>query len=201
MDSVDPTARLHIGLCQELPPAIVGLHAAWLRARGTALRILRDGWGEGGQLWVALEAPVDLDRLEGMPPAQLFGPALADPALCARLQERHPRAVLHVGDPRGEPDLSQLPIATWAGFDLPRGGARRIRAGRRDQARPLAKVLQEIAYGVEMQAVGHVFFDDEDLAHHGDWLPKFEAELARLPWPITWEATVDGARESGGRLT
>jgi hypothetical protein len=197
---MDPAARarLHVGLCQPLPPAISGVLAAWLRAGGSSVEVLRDSWGEGGALWIALEAPVPL--LVDVPEATFFGPALADPALVERLLNDHPHCTVAPGDPTGEPDLGRLPITTWAGFDLPPGGPRRILAGRRDRVRPLAHVLRELAYAVEMQGVGHVFFDDEDLAHYGDWLSKFEAELARLPWPVRWEGTVDGAREAGGRL-
>ena len=237
MDPAATHARLHVGLCQPLPPAIAGVLAAWLRAGGTSVEVLREGLGAEGHLWVALEAPFSMDdlatlvadgavpdrspalpaaapdgaapRRDAAPPRNaaappictLFGPALADPTLAADVARRCPGARIVTGDPTGVADLSALPITTWAGFDLPRGAPRRILAGRRDRVRPIAHVLREISYAVEMQGVGHVFFDDEDLAHYGDWLPKFERELARLPWPLRWEATVDGARESGGRLS
>lgn len=200
MAPADPSARLHVGLCQDLPPAIVGGFAAWLRGRGTSVEVLRGGWGSTGPLWVALEAPVPFDRLADLPPATLFGPGVDDAPTRRRLTELLPHCPIVPGDPMGEPALEQLPITTWAGFSLPRGGARRILAGRRNRARPLAQALGEIAYAVEMHAIGHLLFDDEDLAHYGDWLPKFERELARLPWSLSWQGTVDGAEERGGRL-
>lgn len=200
MDPVAPRARLHVGLCQPLPPAIAGVLGAWLRSKDVAVEVLRGAWGSEGPLWVALEPPVPFERLIDCPAAIFFGPAVDDVGVRSRLTELLPHCRVLRGDPTGEPDLDRLPTTTWAGFGLPAGGPRRVLAGRRDRARPLARVLGEIAYAVEMHGAGHFLFDDEDLAHYGDWLSKFEEELARLPWSVSWQGIVDGARERGGRL-
>lgn len=172
--------RLHVGLAQDPPPAIAGAFAAWLVQQGSSFEVV-DAL-EGPDLWVVVDQPV----APGVIPdgARVFGP-MAE-ALGGI-----------VGDPSGVHALEDLPITTWAGFGLPHGGARRILAGRGDRVRPVAQVLREITYLVEMQQVGHLFFDDADLAAYGEWLRTFEAELARLPWDVTWDGTVDGARRSG----
>lgn len=96
-------------------------------------------------------------------------------------------------DPPDLSDLSVLPLTTYAGFGSS-GGAFRLLAGRGDRVKPVALVIREVIYLVESAHLGHVLFDDADLAHYGDWIERFEAELRHLPWTVTWEGTWRGAR-------
>jgi hypothetical protein len=159
-----------------------------------------------GPCWVHLERGgwPELPQ-EGQAPGlapRFFGPGVHDSEVHQELLRRFPGSSCVVGDP--EPtadrieDLDSLPITTWAGFDRP-GPAFRVLAGRGDRWRSPAHLLREVVYLVETWAAGHLLFDDADLAGWGDGLARFEAGLARLPWQLTWEATVDGHRRAGER--
>ena len=94
-------------------------------------------------------------------------------------------------------DLGVRPITAYAGFGVDLRGAFRLLAGRGDRVRPVGAVVREVVYLVETRQLGHVLFDDEDLGAYGDWIERFEAEVAHLPWGVTWEGTVDGERRRG----
>jgi hypothetical protein len=189
-----PSIRLHIGLCQPLPPAIVGLFAAAMQRDGRRVDVVREAFEGPGELWVALEPGFDPGPLNDLLDATFFGPGCADPTATAALPGR-----VVAGDPIESPP-DQRAIATWSGFELP-DGARRILAGDGTAPRPLGLLLKEIVYGVEMHRLGHLQFDDQDLARYPGWQAAFDAELRRLPWLITWEGTAAGARHRGGRLS
>jgi len=130
---------------------------------------------QGGQ-------PPSLDGLE-WEQLTLFGPEHGDPE-----QLISPEVDLS--------SLDDLPLTTFAGFG-PQAGAFRLLAGRGGRVRPVAALIREIVYLVEMSQLGHVVFDDPDLGRHGDWLDRFRAELEHLPWALTWEGTVAGHRARG----
>ena len=185
------------------PPPLAGALAAWLMREGHDVVVVgAQGARSGrGTCWVHLEAgerPGDLPLDVGL---RFFGPGVDDPD-ARRAADRFPGSTCVIGDP--EPtgarieDLDSLPITTWAGFDRP-GPAFRVLAGRGDRWRSPGHLLREVAYLVETFGAGHLLFDDADLAGWGDGLARFEAGLARLPWALTWEATVDGGRRAGGR--
>ena len=135
-------------------------------------------------------------------PPRLFGPGVDDPTVRTELEAAIPGAVFVVGDPepsaRRIEDLNTLPITTWAGFGRP-GPAFRVLAGRGDRWRSPGHLLREVVYLVETWGAGHLLFDDADLAGWGDGLERFEGGLARLPWALTWEGTLDGRRRAGTR--
>lgn len=89
-------------------------------------------------------------------------------------------------------DLSILPLTTFAGFGPQPGGLFRLLAGRGDRVRPPSAVLREVVYLVETHQLGHILFDDADLTAYGGWLQEFEAGLAHLPWPVTWQGNLQG---------
>jgi len=132
---------------------------------------------------------------------RFFGPGVERETVRVELARQFEDAKLVRGDPEPSAarieDLDSLPLTTWAGFGQLNGGALRLLAGRGDRWRSPQHVLREIVYAVETFGIGHLLFDDADLAPYGQWLPLFEAELAHLPWRLTWEATVDGKRVVG----
>ena len=72
-------------------------------------------------------------------------------------------------------------------------------AGRGDRWRSPGHLLREVVYLVETWGAGHLLFDDVDLSGWGEGLARFEAGLARLPWELSWEGTLDGRRRAGSR--
>ncbi len=165
-----------------------------------------EDWGaDAGPLWVHLEDSPAVERLASVPTGtqdlRFFGPGVEREAVRAELAQRFEDEGLVRGDPEPSAsrieDLDSLPLTTWAGFGQLQGGALRLLAGRGDRWRSPQHVLREVVYAVETFGIGHLLFDDADLAPYREWLPLFEAELAHLPWRITWEATVDGKRVGG----
>jgi hypothetical protein len=146
--------------------------------------------------------PSDADDREGIASGVGlvgFGPGVDGPG-AASLLAAFPGARVVAGDPErglpGAPDrleVSALPLTTFAGFGA-EGGLFRLLAGRGGRGRPVAAVVREIVYLVETAQLGHVLFDDADLAAWPGWLDAFEAELAHLPWTVTWEGTAAGRR-------
>lgn len=190
--SIRPVTIASIRIAQNVgdapPPPLAGALAAWVLRAGGDVHVVdpRGAPFEPGPAHVPLYVHVDagsepsLDGLE-WEELVLFGPGShADPELAIT-----PEAGLLT--------LDGLPLTTFAGFGR-QAGAFRLLAGRGDRVRPVAAVIREIIYLVEMSDLGHVLFDDADLAAYGDWLPRFEAELAHLPWALTWQGTVAGAR-------
>ena len=163
------------------PPPLAGALAAWVLRAGGAVHVVDPRGAEvdpgdpSWPLYVHVEAHAEAPT-DGVP----FGPGRGDPELLVS-----PDADLR--------SLDVLPLTTFAGFG-PQAGAFRLLAGRGDRVRPVGAVIREIVYLVEMAQLGHVIFDDADLADYGDWLETFESELAHLPWRVTWEGTVGGAR-------
>jgi hypothetical protein len=207
--------RISIGPGDEPPPPLAGALAAWLLREGAAVRIVepRGGpvdWTGAGPLHVHLEVGFDAARLDGLPGGgspRFFGPATDDAAVRGALTDRWSQATFAVGDP--EPvaarieQLDRLPITSWAGFGAV-GGTFRVLAGRGDRFRSPGHLLREVVYLAETFGAGHLMFDDADLAAWGEALGRFEAELLRLPWAITWEGSVAGVRRAGpgaGRLS
>ncbi|MCO4770283.1 MAG: hypothetical protein KDA24_09660 [Deltaproteobacteria bacterium] len=144
---------------------------------------------EGGASWEGDEAAVAEE------PTVFFGPGVDDEAAVASLLSRFPEARVVRGDPEaglpGRVDLSDLgvlPLTTFGGFGS-HEGAFRLLAGRGDRVRPVSAVVREVIYLVETRKLGHVLFDDADLSAYGDWLDRFEVELAHLPWRVTWEGS------------
>jgi|GEM_PF-1368021 len=196
-------------------PPLAGALAAWVLRAGGEVWVVdpRGGGAAGGEaegeqrwpLWVHVEGGFAQDdvaacvaRGHADDPREivLFGPGVDDAAAVRRLIERFPSLRSVQGDPeRGLPgvqadalaDLASLPLTTFAGFGALDGGLFRLLAGRGDRARPVGAVVREIVYLVEMHGLGHVLFDDADLGAYPGWLEAFEAELAHLPWAVTWQ--------------
>jgi hypothetical protein len=198
--------RISQGVGDAPPPPLAGSLAAWLARDGWQVRIVDprrgpSGWEGEGPLWVHLDrgfVQERLDELPGKSDLRLFGPALSDDAVHAALTQRFPQAQLLPGDPEPSEgrmdDLGELPLCTYAGFGDQSGGLFRILAGRGDRQRPVAHLCREIVYLVETFAAGHLLFDDEDLGAYPGWLQSFRAELAAMPWALTWEGTLAGER-------
>lgn len=215
-----PRIRISQGGVGPSPP-LAGALAAWvLRAGGDVVVVDPRGAPRGigwdalsGEpvdaaavarwpLWAHLEGGFQDDRLAqvallaGGAELVLFGPGADEERLLVGTAPEGPERVRIV---RGDPeeglgrDLSLLPLTTFAGFGSA-GGAFRLLAGRGDRVKPVSLVVREIVYLVESAQLGHVLFDDADLAAYGDWVDRFEDELRHLPWPITWEGTWQGAR-------
>jgi len=184
-------AYLRLGTGAGPPPPLAAQLAAWFAQRGEPLCVL-DPHGEGerdwpgdGDLYVHLDA--GQRHAPDLPNVTVFGPG-AD--------GRFVRARVRPGDP--EPgdrveDLGTLPIPTYAGLGVV-PPAVRILAGRGDRVRPVSHVLREIVYLCEMHRVGHLMFDDADLDAFPGWRAAFEAELAHLPWAVSWEGFASGKR-------
>jgi hypothetical protein len=181
------------------PPPLAGALAAWvLRAGGRVHVVDRRGAGlDPGLPELPLFVHVDagrtptLDGLGWRAPPTFFGPGVDSEEGRAPLLAHSPRFVL--GDPElaiaPDADLSTLeglPLTTFTGFGRQRG-AFRLLAGRGDRVRPVAALIREIVYLVEMSSLGHVLFDDADLGAYGDWVDRFRVELGHLPWEVTWE--------------
>ncbi len=199
-----PARALSIADGDAPPPPLAGALAAWWRRAGGDVVVVR-GRGAADELWVHLEGEPDDDRFaHDAADIHFFGPGVEDPAVRDAVRRAHPTADIVRGDPEpGMEDVTTLPLTTWSGFE-PLGGAFRLLASRGPRARPVAHVVREVVYLVETHGAGHLLFDDADLAAFPEWLPAFEAELAHLPWDLTWEANVGGDRVRGrtdrGRL-
>ena len=175
------TAAIRIlqGVGDAPPPPLAGALAAWVRRAGGRVHIVdprgapRD---EGDPSWPLFVHVDGEDAVEGVP----FGPGHADPELLV-----DPAAPVQT--------LDALPLRTFDGFGQ-QAGAFRLLAGRGDRVRPVAHVIREVVYLVEMAQLGHVVFDDDDLARYPGWIEDFTSHLAHLPWRVTWEATVQGRR-------
>jgi len=198
--------RISQGVGDAPPPPLAGSLAAWLTRDGWQVHIVDprrepSNWNGDGPLWIHLDHGFAQGRLDELPDSDellLFGPALSDDAIHPALGEQFPGAQLIVGDPepsgRRIEDLGELPLCTYAGFGDQSGGLFRILAGRGDRHRPVAHLCREIVYLVETFAAGHLLFDDEDLGAYPGWHKRFRAELAAMPWSLTWEGTLDGER-------
>ncbi len=182
------TASIRIlqGVHDAPPPPLAGALAAWVLRAGGSVHIIdpRGAPRDGGDAEVPLFAHVadDAPDLRGLQWRELtlIGPGIGgDPELSIS-----PNARLS--------SLDGLPLRTFRGFGR-QAGAFRLLAGRGDRARPVAHLIREIVYLVEMSQLGHVVFDDPDLTAYGDWLERFRAELEHLPWAVTWEGRWHGA--------
>lgn len=202
------TAPLHLRISQGVPdgpaPPLAGALAAWVLRDDGEITVV-DPVGAppqagGGALWAHLEWDAGPDRIEqiaalpGSARATLFGPGVDDPERRELLRARLGDSIHFApGDPErelpGRPalDPAHLPLTTYAGFGT-WGGGHRLLAGRGDRLRPVAAVIREVVYLVEMRQLGHVLFDDAALGEHPAWLDAFRAELAHLPWPVSWQA-------------
>ncbi len=170
--------------------------AACRAAEGVQILEELGGAPDEGELWVHLEAGWGDGRLAGLSePAIFFGPGVDGQQ--PRLREASPDSQTRAGGLElFAADLSALPITTWAGFGLPRGGPIRMLAGSGDAVRPVAHVLRELVYLVETHATGLLLFDDADLGLWPGWLEALRAECRHLPWPLSWQGTISGARAS-----
>ena len=187
------TASIRIlqGVHDAPPPPLAGALAAWVLRAGGSVHIIdpRGAPLDPGDSRLPLFAHVEAGRepdLEGLEWKELtvIGPERgADPELAIS-----PTADLS--------SLHGLPLRTFVGFGH-QAGAFRLLAGRGDRVRTVASVLREIVYLVEMSQLGHVVFDDADVAAYGDWLDRFRAGLQHLPWAVTWEASVRGRKVRG----
>lgn len=178
------------------PPPLAGALSAWWSREGCTVRVVRGFGPVSGDLWVHLEGEPGEDRFD-VPDADVhfFGPGVEDPAVRDAIRRARPTAEIVRGDPEpgGVPDLADLPITTWEGFE-PLGGAFRLLAGRGSRPRSLGHLLREVVYLVETHEAGHLIFDDADLAVFPGWRSAFEDELARLPWELSWEGTFHAER-------
>lgn len=161
----------------------------------------RQPW-PGGRLWVHLEAEPPDNRLAPLTPQHpLDSPEVTfyGPGWDSSILRPFPQARRTPADPEPCPrldDLATLPLPSRAGFG-PQGPLLRILAGRGDRVRPVAAVIREVVYAVESWQIGHLLFDDADLDAFPGWRAAFAAELAHLPWTLTWEARAGGARVRG----
>ena len=204
-----PQCRISQGVDDAPPPPLAGALAAWLGRNGWAVRVVdprgaEADWSGSGPLWVHLDSNFTERRLthvEDSGELHFFGPGLTQSGCCEALSQRFPRATLVPGDPEphvgAAKDLADLPLTSYAGFGGQPGGLFRVLAGRGGKPRPIALLCREIAYLVETYGAGHLLFDDEDLSHYPGWLEAFSEELAMLPWPLSWEGTINGIRSAG----
>lgn len=171
------------------PPSVAGLLAAFFRSQGNDVIVLDPvgcpaRWQPVDQLWVHRE-PDD--------------PRPIRPELLVQVLALHGVVDLppwrEMAWPEGE--AGDLPITTWAGFGVLRGGALRVAAGPGDRVRPVAHFLREILYAAETYGVGHLLFDDADLAAYPGWLEAMIAASCGLPWSISWDANVGVGRMRG----
>lgn len=181
--------RISQGVHLGPPPPLAGMLAACHAGAVLVLDPVGAGlrWGGEGELWVHLDPGWGPERLRGLEgEAIFFGPGLHGAE--ERLRQQVPSSTLRPGGLElFAEDLAGLPITTWAGFDLPRGGPIRVLAGSGAGPRPLAALMREIVYLVETHATGLLLFDDADLAAWPGWLDAFEAACRHLPWDLAWE--------------
>ena len=204
-----PQCRISQGVVDAPPPPLAGSLAAWLGRRGWLVRVVdprgqSEDWSGTGPIWVHLDAGFSEQRLAAIKDSKdlhFFGPALSQEHCRQNLMQRFVRATLVPGDPEahgGPPiDLADLPLTSYAGFGEQPGGLFRLLAGRGYRQRPIALLCREIAYLVETFGAGHLLFDDEDLGRYPGWLETFSSELKALPWPLSWEGTVNGKHAKG----
>jgi hypothetical protein len=204
-----PQYRISQGVVDAPPPPLAGSLAAWLGRRGHLVRIVdprgeSEDWSGTGPLWIHLDTGFAEQRLAAIHDSEdlrFFGPALNQEHCRNDLRRHFNLATLVPGDPEshgGDPiDLADLPITSYAGFGEQPGGLFRLLAGRGRRQRPIALLCREIAYLVETFAAGHLLFDDEDLGRYPGWLEAFSTELKALPWPLSWEGTLNGKHARG----
>ena len=193
-----PPAAIRIvqGVGDAPPPPLAGALAAWVARAGGAVHVVdpRGGPMSAGSpdlpLFVHLESGrIGATTVPSTSPPTFFGPG----------RHRDPELAI---DPSADlRSLEVLPLTTFHGFGA-QTGAFRLLAGRGDRVRPVGHLIREIVYLVEMARLGHVLFDDADLATHPGWLSAFKEALSHLPWRITWEGTVGGVKtRSASRLS
>jgi len=203
-----PQCRISQGVEDAPPPPLAGALAAWLGRNGWLIRVVdprgaEADWNGSGPLWVHLDNDFDNQRLryvEDSSDLHFFGPALAQASCCEALSDRFPHSTLVPGEPElhvgASEGLGDLPLTTYAGFGAQPGGLFRMLAGRGGKARPIELLCREITYLVETYGAGHLLFDDEDLSRYPGWLESFSQELVMLPWPLSWEGTINGVRSA-----
>ena len=204
-----PQCRISQGVVDAPPPPLAGSLAAWLGRRGWLVRVVDPrgesaDWSGKGPLWIHLDADFTEQRLaaiEDSKDLRFFGPALNQERCREDLKRRFQMATLVPGDPEAHDgylvDPANLPLTSYAGFGDQPGGLFRLLAGRGDRQRPIALLCREITYLVETFGAGHLLFDDEDLGRYPGWLEAFSAELKALPWPLSWEGTLNGKHAQG----
>ena len=202
-----PRIRIAQGVVGGPPPPLAGALAAWvLRAGGEVMVVdprgevetVAPSGSDGWPLWVHLELGVGPERFVGLPTSDVvaFGPGVDTDDGSRMFFAACPQGRIVRGDPEAGvggtklDDLSVLPVTTFAGFGPQPGGLFRLLAGRGDRVRTPSAVLREVIYLVETHQLGHILFDDEDLAAYGDWLKEFEVGLSHLPWSVTWQGHV-----------
>lgn len=190
------------------PPLAAAL-TAWWTLRGEPWSCSDAAAGEAPQpvreRWIHVEGsgPAILPPIPaGVLPADLhlFGPGLGTALWADALAALPEPVVLHPGDPEPEPILADpdaLPIPTFMGLPAVRGGAFRVLFGRGGRSKSTARMIRELLYLHERWAVGHLLFDDADLAAWESAWSSFAEECRWLPFTVEWEGTVGGVRTRG----